>query len=77
MPGDVPAVGKETILKQYAEARAGRPTEMTRAAELFMRCIKTVLRQLATKEFGMVISKVFQVHSIRSVLNAKLKIKSN
>ena len=35
---DVQNVGKQTTLRKYAEARAGRPTEMTRDAELFMTC---------------------------------------
>ena len=61
-------------MRKYVEARAERPQEMTVDEEFCMWCARE-RNEVATQELNVVKSKVFSLHSIRSVIIAKLKQK--
>ena len=56
MARDTQDMGRRTILRKYAEARADRPLQMTLDEELFMTCAKTIKKWVATQEFD--VSKI-------------------
>ena len=68
-------VVRQTILKKYADTTADRPLETTTDKELFIKCTKTIETEVATEEIDRIRQKVFNFHSVRSVLLEKHKTK--
>ena len=55
---DVQDVSRQTTWRKYEEARADRPPEVMRDAELFMTNAKTIKTEVATKGLDVVRSNV-------------------
>ena len=77
MERTVQSVAEQIISIESLGARTERCQEMAteKSAEQLMTHIKTLRKQMATKEFDTIRSKIFSFHSIRSVIIAELKTK--